>query len=192
MTVWPLALASCKPPPQQQENPAMNTNQTIETILNRHSVRKYTGKEISPEVIETLLRAGMAAPSSRDRRPWHFVVISDKTLLQTLGDKLKNASMLKEANKAIMVCGDVELSDNCWFLDCSAASQNILLAAASMNIGAVWTAVFPYEDRAAEVNALLHLPGNIKALSIIPLGYPAEEGAPKDKSDSTKIHYNKW
>jgi nitroreductase len=134
----------------------------------------------------------MAAPSSRDRRPWQFIAVSDKAILSDLGGKLKSASALTNANKAIVVCGDTLLSDNCWFLDCSAVTQNILLAAESMGIGAVWLAVYPYADREAVVNESFQLPGNIRALAIVSLGYPAGSHSPKNKFDETKIHHNKW
>ncbi len=173
-------------------NSSITENQTLQTILNRKSVRVYTDKEIAPGIMEQLLRAGMAAPSSKDRRPWHFIVISDKNLLESLGSQLKNASCLKDANKAIVVCGDDELSDNCWFLDCSAATQNILIAAEALGLGAVWTAVYPYNDRAEIVNNTFNLKKNIRPFTIIPLGYPLEESEAKDKFDESRIHYDKW
>ncbi len=186
-----LVVISCK-----QQNQEMTTvddmNQCLETILARTSVREYNTKEITTEEIGKLLRAGMAAPSSRDRRPWHFIVVSDKSMLQHLGEQLVTASALKNANKAILVCGDIEISDNCWFLDGAAATQNILLAATSLGIGSVWAAIFPYEDRSKIISDVFQLPENIKALAIIPLGYPAGKNTPKDKFDSTRIHYDKW
>ena len=188
-----LFLFSCQEPKQQKETTVPQVeNSTLQTILNRKSVRKYTDQKITPEQIESLLKAGMAAPSSRDRRPWHLIVITDKSILGNLGAQLKNAPILKEADKAIIVCGDDQLSDNCWFLDCAAVTQNILLTAESMGIGAVWTAVYPYDDRAEIVNKTFQLPTNIHALSIIPLGYPDGEHLPKDKFDTSRIHYDKW
>jgi Nitroreductase len=178
---------SCKEPVKDMKN-----NTVLENILERKSVRDYTDREISPEIMDNLLKAGMAAPSSRDRRPWQFIVVTDKTLLQTMGERLKTASCLKKANKAIVVCGDINLSDNCWFLDCSAATQNILLAAESMGLGAVWTAVYPYEDRSSIIDDIFKLPDNIKALTVIPLGYPAGKYEPKNKFDAQKIHYDRW
>jgi nitroreductase len=185
--VTALSSMSCNRQPQGEAS-----NPTLETILNRKSVREYSAKEISEEAMNNLLKAAMAAPSSRDRRPWKLLVISDKALLQELGSKLRSASMLQNANKAIIVCGDTNLSDNCWFLDCSAVTQNILLAAESMGIGAVWTAVYPYDDRAAIVTEQFQLPENIKVLAVIPLGYPVGKNTPKDKFDAARIHYNKW
>ena len=188
---------------QSESNSKSNSNSSIEasvdadnkvlsTILNRKSVREYSDKEISQDIIDNLLKAGMSAPSSRDRRPWHFIVVSDKAILEELGNQLNTASCLKDANKAIIVCGDEDLSDNCWFLDCSAAAQNILIAAESMGLGAVWTAVYPYEDRAEIVNKTFNLQKNIRALTIIPLGYPLNENMPKDKFDASRVHYDKW
>lgn len=188
-----LFLFSCEEAKQEKETAEPQVeNMTLQTILNRKSVRKYTDQEITSEQIESLLKAGMAAPSSKDRRPWHLIVISDKSILENLGAQLKNAPILKDANKAIVVCGDDQLSDNCWFLDCAAVTQNILLAAESMGIGAVWTAVYPYEDRAEVVNKIIQLPANIHALSIIPLGYPDGEHQPKDKFDASRVHYDKF
>ena len=176
----------------KQDSTSEIANQTLHTILNRKSVREYMDREISPEIMTDLLKAGMAAPSSRDRRPWHFIVLSDKAVMNDLSSKLKNASVLKNANKAIIICGDVLVSDNCWELDCSAVTQNILLAAESMGIGAVWTAVYPYADREVVVNEVFQLPENIRALAIVPLGYPSGIQTPKDKFDKTRIHHNKW
>ena len=167
-------------------------NKVLQAIMSRKSIREYSDKEIAPEIIDKLVKAGMAAPSSRDRRPWHFIVVSDRAILESLGNQLKNASCLKSSDKAIIVCGDDELSDNCWFLDCSAATQNILIAAESMGLGAVWTAVYPYDDRAEVVNKAFGLQKNIHALVIIPLGYPLEKGEAKDKFDESRVHYNKW
>ena len=190
-----LYLVACEQPKPQKSAAEISLsaeNQTLQTILNRKSVRTYTSQEITPDKIDQLLKAGMAAPSSRDRRPWHFIVISEKSVLEGLGDQLKNAAVLKSANKAIIVCGDDQLSDNCWFLDCAAVTQNILLAAESMGIGAVWTAVYPYEDRAEVVNKAFDLPEHVHALAIIPLGYPQGEHITKDKYDDSRVHYNKW
>jgi nitroreductase len=182
--------ASCRE--NQKQEAVASKNQTVETIVNRKSVREYLNREISPEIITDLLKAGMAAPSSRDRRPWQFIVVSDKAILSDLGRKLMSASPLTKANKAIIVCGDTLLSDNCWFLDCAAATQNILLAAESMGLGAVWLAVYPYDDREAVVNETFQLPDNIRALTIVSLGYPLGNHSPKDKFDETKIHHNTW
>lgn len=168
------------------------SNQTLETIFNRKSVRKYTERPVEKEKLETLVRAGMTAPSSRDRRPWEFVIVTDRDLLDKMGDGLPLARMLKETKQAIIVCGDTVKSENAWQLDCSAAAQNILLAAESMGLGAVWTAAYPYPERMKIIQDALQLPEHILPLTVIPLGYPTGIEKPKDKYNKKQIHYNGW
>lgn len=169
-----------------------DSNQTLETIFNRKSVRKYTERPVEKEKLETLVRAGMAAPSSRDRRPWEFVIVTDRDLLDKMGDGLPLARMLKETKQTIIVCGDTVKSENAWQLDCSAAAQNILLAAESMGLGAVWTAAYPYPERMKIIRDALQLPEHILPLTVIPLGYPTGSEKPKDKYNKKQIHYNGW
>lgn len=165
----------------------------IETILNRCSVRRFSDKEISQQDINTILKAAMAAPTSHDSRPWHFIVLDDKELMKNIGSNMNYAHMIEFANKAIVVCADVTLAPECWMLDCSAASENILLAAESLGIGAVWTAVWPYQEREAIVKKYIpSLPENVKALCIIPMGYPGKEKRIREKFDETRIHFNKF
>ena len=104
---------------------------------------------------------------------------------------LPYAKMLTQARYAIVVCGDVAQSSY-WYLDCSAAAQNILLAAEAQGLGAVWTAAYPYEDRIRVVRKYTELPGNIVPLYVIPFGYPATAQEPKQKFDEKKIHYDKF
>lgn len=169
-----------------------DSNQTLETIFNRKSVRKYTERPVEKEKLETLVRAGMAAPSSRDRRPWEFVIVTDRDLLDKMGDGLPLARMLKETKQAIIVCGDTVKSENAWQLDCSAAAQNILLAAESMGLGAVWTAAYPYPERIKIIRDALQLPEHILPLTVIPIGYPTGIEKAKDKYNKKQIHYNGW
>ncbi len=165
----------------------------IDTILNRCSIRKYTEQNIKEEDINTLLRAGFAAPCSKDSRCWHFIVLDDKEIMTSLGQNLTYAHMLEYANKAILVCAEREKAPLCWSLDCSAASENILLAAESLGIGACWTAVYPYKDREEVVRKNMpDIPLDVEILCIIPLGYPAKEKRIKEKYDISKIHRNKW
>ena len=133
----------------------------------------------------------MAAPSGKDMRPWEFIVVDDRATLDSMAVALPYAKMLKNAPVAIIVCGNVERSSY-WYLDCSAATQNILLAAEALGLGAVWTATYPYPDRMEVVRECVGLPDQIKSLCVIPIGYPAMPHQPKDKWDETRIHYNKW
>lgn len=178
-------LFSCSPEPKQG-------NSTLDTIFNRKSVRKYTERPVEKEMLETLARAGMAAPSSKDRRPWEFIIVTDRKLLDAMGEGLPLARMLKDAKQAIIVCGDTVKSENAWYLDCSAAAQNILLAAESMGLGAVWTAAYPYPDRIKVVREVLNLPNHLVPLTVIPVGYPQGSEKPKVKFNKQQIHYNSW
>lgn len=170
----------------------------LENIFARKSVRSYTDQPVSREQLDTLVRAAMAAPSGRDMRPWKFVVVDDTAVMDSLSRQLPYAKMLQEAAAAIVVCGDMSIVDKSgnpsvnWQFDCSAATQNLLLAAEAMGLGAVWTGVHPYEDRLAAVKRALILPEHIIPLNVIPIGYPKGEALPKDKYAAENIHYNGW
>ena len=133
----------------------------------------------------------MAAPSGKDIRPWEFVLVTDRVALDSMAAALPYAKMLTQARYAIVVCGDVAQSSY-WYLDCSAAAENILLAAHSLGLGGVWTAAYPYAERMEAVRSNLALPEGILPLCVIPIGYPAAVGEPKRKFDAGRIHYNGW
>src|SRR6056297_1509370 len=161
-------------------------NDALEVIHSRKSVRHFTDQPVSKDQIETLLRAGMAAPTAANRQPWVFYVVTEREVLDSLGEQLPYAKMLLQAQKAIVVCGDMEKAGNLadkgyWVQDCSAASENILLAAESIGLGAVWTASYPYDDRTKAVIKTLNLPQNHVPLNVIPVGYPTGVDKPKDK-----------
>jgi len=127
-------------------------NETMKTIFARKSVRNYNESTIPKETLELLVKAGMAAPTARDKRPWEFIIITDKAVLKKLTDALPYAKMGEKAGHGIVVAGDMEKQNGgtdspYWIMDCSAAVQNILLAAESIGLGAVWTAVYPNADR---------------------------------------------
>jgi len=167
--------------------------EALEAIFSRKSVRQYVAdKPVEQEKIDLLVRAGMAAPSAMDRRPWEIVVFSDREAMDQLSESLPYAKMLKQAPMAIIVCGDREKSEHNWYIDCSAVTQNILLAAEALGLGAVWTGVYPGQERVDLVSAALGLPENIIPLNVIPIGYPDGEQQAKDKWDESKVHYNKW
>lgn len=167
------------------------TQDALDNIFARKSVRKYLSKPVEPEKIKLLLRAGMAAPTGKDTRPWEFIVIDDRAVLDSMAVALPYAKMLKEAPLAIVVCGDTAKSSY-WYLDCSAATQNILLAAEALGLGAVWTATYPYPERMDVVKKYTGIPDRIHSLCVIPVGYPAIPHSPKDKWNKAKIHTNKW
>ncbi len=170
----------------------------IKNIHQRKSVRSYTDRPVSREQIDTLVRAAMAAPSGRDMRPWQFVIIDDKAVLDSLSARLPYAKMLKAAVVAVVVCGDMGIVDTegqpsrNWVMDCSAATENLLLAAEAMGLGAVWTGVYPYDERIAAVKAALRLPEKVIPLNVVPIGYPQGDPKPKEKYAPERLHYNGW
>jgi len=166
-------------------------------IFNRKSVRKFQNKPVQKKDLELILRAGMAAPTAVDRRPWAFVAVTDRAVLTALADRLPYAKMLHQAGAAVVVLGDLDKTlpgegQAFWIQDCSAATQNILLAVEALGLGAVWTAVYPDKDREASVREVLGLPLNLIPLNVIPIGYPEGEQKPKDKWDPSIIHWEKW
>ncbi|MCC8088796.1 MAG: nitroreductase family protein [Rikenellaceae bacterium] len=186
-----LLLASCCNSAQETKHNGLSDKEAIANIMERKSVRSYAERPVEQEKIELMVKAGMAAPSGMDRRPWEIIVVSDREAMDSLSAKLPYAQMLKNAPVAIIVCGDESKSD-IWYLDCSAVTQNILLAAEALGLGAVWTGAYPGEDRVHAISEALSLPENIIPLAVVPIGYPAGSNTPKDKYDENKVHYNKW
>lgn len=169
----------------------------MENILNRKSVRKYTNEDVKKEQLEMLVRAGMAAPSARNSQPWLFFVIDDRTILDNLAKQLPNAKMLLSAKAAIVVCGNLQKAldgegREFWVQDCSAATQNILLAAESMGLGAVWTGAYPRKETVNIIKVELGLPEHIVPLNVIPIGWQTGEEKPKQKYTEENIRWNKW
>lgn len=186
-----MVLAACNNQPESMENQAINN------IMTRVSVRNFTGEKISDEQIETLLRAGMAAPSAINKQPWAFVVIKDEAILAKLGEALPYSRCSNKPAIAIIPCGDLSKAipgemAGFWINDVSAATENILLAAHAMGLGAVWTGLHPDMNRAKMVQEMLGMPEHIIPLCIVPVGIPAENPDVKDKFNTDNIHYNAW
>ena len=177
---------SCKGD-QKQDKTTLKSKAVLENIAERKSVRKYLNKSVEEDKIDAILKAGMAAPSGMDRRPWEFIVVTNRGALDSMAAKLPYAKMLAEAPLAIVVCGDTTLSSY-WYLDCSAATQNVLLAAEALGLGAVWTAAYPYADRIDVVRQNTGLPENIMPLCVIPIGYPDGPQKAKNKFDPKRVH----
>ena len=174
-----------------------NDNGMLETIMTRTSIRQYTDQPVEKEKIEAMLRAGMAAPTAVNAQPWHFVVVSDKAKLSELAAANPRAGMLKSAPLAIVVCGDMTKAmegkgRQFWIQDCSAATENILLAAHAQGLGAVWTALYPMEERIQPVSEALKLPDTLIPLCTVVIGYPAEQPEPKNKWKPENVSYNEY
>ena len=167
----------------------------ISNILKRTSVRSYEDRAVESEKMEKLLRAGMAAPTAVNKQPWHFIVVTDKTQLRRLSEANPNAAMAAKAPLAIVVCGDMDKAlegdaRELWVQDCSAATENILLAATGLGLGAVWTGTYPSEERCAAVAETLRLPETLIPLCTIVIGYPDAEPTPKDKWKKENVSYD--
>jgi|SRR6056297_1419585 len=165
-----------------------------EGLITRRSIRKYTSDPVSKKDLEEIIKAGMHAPSAVNCQPWHFIVIEDKETFKKIMNVHAYAKMLKEAQAAILVCGDEELQhgDGYWALDCGAATQNVLLAAHAKGLGAVWLGLHPREERKKEIKKLFQLPKHIQPFSLISIGWPAEQKETPERFKPERIHYSKW
>lgn len=164
-------------------------------IMSRTSVRAYADRAVEKEKTDKLLHAGMAAPTAMNRQPWHFVVVDDRQLLNAIAKTTPNAGMAKNAPLAIIVCGDSNKfakgeAREMWIQDASAATENILLQAHAMGLGAVWTGTFPAENRIKAISSLLGMPDNLIPFCTIVIGYPKSDVAPKDKWDEQNVSHN--
>lgn len=169
----------------------------LSVIHSRKSVRHYLERPVTKESLDVLLRAGMAAPTAGDKRPWAFVAVTEKARLEKLAEALPYGQMLRKAGAAVVVCGIPKKSfpgreREYWVQDCSAATENILLAAEAMGLGAVWIGVYPVTERADAVRKELGIPGDVTPLNVISVGYPAGIEQPKNKYDPANIHWEKW
>ncbi len=179
----------------------------IDNIMNRKSVRSFTGDKLSEEQITTLLKAAMAAPSAINIQPWSFIVVDDDAIKQKVWGDNWQAEMFLKSGAVFVICGQtssmrkpagqldaepVKWENPFWYEDCSAAAENLLLAAEAMGLGAVWTASYPVEDRMKPYINGLGIPEGTLPLCAIPVGYPAGDDQPKDKWNPEKIHHNRW
>jgi nitroreductase len=164
----------------------------VQTIFARRSIRKYTDEPVSEIDTETLLEAAMAAPSSSNRKPWHFVVVTERQTLDNLAEAHPYGKMLFEAPLCIAVCGDLSISEHAWVQDCSAATENLLLAVTALGLGAVWLGVYPVEGRVSDVRRVLGIPEGVVPLNLIAIGHPAEEKEPRTQYDERRVHRERW
>ncbi|MBP3774592.1 MAG: nitroreductase family protein [Bacteroidaceae bacterium] len=185
-----ITLQACQPRNARQEN----AQDALQTILSRTSIRSYEQRPVETEKVDNLLRAAMAAPTAVNAQPWHFVVVTQQETLQALSECNPYAGFMAQAPLVIVVCGDTtkmlpETGREFWIQDASAASENILLAAQAQGLGAVWTALYPMEDRCEAARQALELPHHLIPLNAIVIGYPAEQPQPKDKFKQENITY---
>ncbi|MBN2752453.1 MAG: nitroreductase family protein [Rhodospirillaceae bacterium] len=166
----------------------------LENLMTRRSIRRFTDQPVAEADIATLFHAAMAAPSAGNSQPWHFVRISDRAILNQLPDIQPHSRMMLGASLAILVCADVTLEkhEGFWVQDCSAATQNILLAAHALGLGAVWCGLHPRTAWCEGVSRLLNLPHHVQPLSLVAVGYPLDAKDPAERFKSERIHINRW
>jgi len=167
---------------------------TLEAIRTRRSIRQYLARPVPQDLLQQVLTAALYAPSACNQQPWQFVVIEDRTLLREIPKINSYAAMAAEAPVAILVCGDsrLETVPGYWVIDCSAAVQNLLLAAHAVGLGAVWTGVYPQQERVEGFRRLLGLPKTVTPHSLVPLGYPAEQPTQEERYRADRVHRNVW
>lgn len=167
--------------------------EAIEAIMSRRSIRRYSDQKIPNEKMEILLKAAMNAPSAHNRQPWHYIVVDDKGILSKIPEYHPYSKMLKEASHAIIVLGDTKIqTTDFWIHDCSAALENILIAANAIGLGAVWLGIHPHENLIRRTNELFDVPNHVIPLGIVSLGYPLEIKPSRDNYNHKRVHRNKW
>jgi nitroreductase len=166
----------------------------IEAIINRRSIRKYKKKAIDDSLIKELLEVGMSAPSAGNEQPWHYIVIDNRKILNDIPSFHPYSEMLKDAPLAILVCLDSNLEKHkgMGIQDCSAATENILIAINAKGLGAVWLGIYPREERIKGMRRLLDIPDNIIPFSLISIGYPSEKKQKENRYNKSRVHYNQW
>lgn len=166
------------------------TDSAFQTILARRSIRQYSGQPVSRDQLRRLLEAGMAAPSANNRQPWHYVVVTERDTLNRLAQAHPYGKMLAQAAACIAVCGEPEHAY--WVQDCSASTENILIAATELGLGTVWLGVHPRSDREHNVRDILGIPPRYTPLCLISIGYPAEKKEPRTQYEESRVHYERW
>lgn len=166
-------------------------DERLDIIFARRSIRRYSGEAVSESEITSLLEAGMAAPSANNRQPWQFVVVTDKETLSALAATHPYGRMLAGAALAIAVCGDPSISD-WWVQDCSAATENILVAAAGLGLGGVWLGCHGRAEREQAVRDTLGIPSQFGVLSLLSIGRPGETQEARTQYSPQRVHINRW
>jgi nitroreductase len=164
----------------------------LDYIFRRRSIRRYTDEIVTDQQIKYILEAAMAAPSSNNLKPWHFIVIQDRQKLNQIAEKHPHAKMLFQAPLAIVICGDVVHSPKYWYQDCAAATENILLALPELGLGGVWIGYHPRSGADHVLEDVIPLPDNILIFSLVAVGHPDEEKISRSQYEDAKIHYETW
>jgi nitroreductase len=169
---------------------------TIDNLFARRSIRAFTPEPLVTTQVEMLLKAAMAAPSAGNRKPWHFVAVTDAGVRDALAQAHPHAAMVAQAPLALVPCGDPSLSiaglPDYWVQDLAAATENVLLAATGLGLGSVWCGVHPVPERVEGVRRVLGIPGHVTPFALIAVGHPAEHKEPRTQYDPERVHENRW
>lgn len=196
-----MIMTGCSQKPAQEHDCANKGAAAIENIMNRKSVRSFTGEAISEEDMTTMLKAAMAAPSGMNIQPWSFVVLTDASKFDDIFQGNFNVGTFKSAGTVVVMCADTttqsrgseeRVPNSMWRDDLGASTENFLLAAEALGLGAVWTAGYPFMERIEHVKEALGLPAEVLPYCMIAVGHPDGENQPKDKFKADRIHYGKW
>ncbi len=163
-------------------------------VLSRRSIRKYTDQPVDDATVERLLRAAMAAPSAGNQQPWQFVVLRDRDTLRAVDEWHPYAKMLPESPVAVVVCADPTSAKwpQMWVQDCAAATENLLIEAELLGLGAVWLGIHPLPEREAALRELLGIPAHVVPFAIVPFGWPAQRKEPSGRYDAARVHSERW
>ncbi|HBQ63624.1 MAG TPA: nitroreductase family protein [Clostridiales bacterium] len=168
----------------------------MDEIFKRRSVRSFTSEPVGPEKTQQLLRAAMQAPSACNTQAWEFIAVTDRSMLDRIAESHPYAKMCREATLAIIVlaCPDMQsgISDGFFPQDCAAVTENILLEAVSLGLGAVWCGVYPKERLISLMRELMGIPEDRIPFNIIAVGYPRTEPKVVDRYDPAKVHYDRY
>ena len=170
-----------------------------EIAKNRRSVRKFTSQQVEQEKVDEIIEIALRSPSGRSARPWEFVVVNDRKLLEKLSvAKPSGAAFVKDASVGVVVCGDPSKS-HLWIEDCTIAAVSMQYAAHSMGLGSRWSQIrgTNFNDSQSSrdyIAALLDLPDSLDIECIIAIGYPAEKTTPyrREDLDFGKVSYNRY
>ena len=171
-------------------------NSRLEDLFARRSVRVYRQQEVGDDLVRDLLEAAMAAPSAVAKDPWSFVVVRSREMLAKIAAGLPNGKMLPDAAVGIVVCGDLRRAHDrqlSYLLqDCSAAIENLLLAASALGLGACWLGVHPREERVKHIRGLLNIPDPVIPIATIAIGWPGESPPPRTRYREDAVHHETW
>jgi len=163
-------------------------------VMSGRTISKFTDQRVENEALQALLRAAMEAPSAGDERPWHFIVLRDHTIRDTIRMAIPEAFMVTQTPVSIVLCGDTSLQKHigCWPLDCAAATENILIRARRMKLAAIWLGMYPIEGRIQHFRELLRIPEHVVPFSLIVVGHPTTWWEHGNRFLAARVHHDRW